>query len=347
MSQCRLFFDESQYATVMQRKTFEESEFKKAHDGPIGMLPWSSLHEGFFWRKLQEFVEAFVKQQCGSVDIFNSDKYQHAISYYMKSINDALVNHRTQKLTEAILQQLKRQSQSPSQDGMQAAQESNVVSRVAAMAIQLWSSDIALELGNERFSFFKMLNRFTLSEDSKELFECGGINLIKAIKRNIVTDRVQPAMLREEDDGKKGKKSEKEEEEKAIKLFFRGGSVPFEMAGFFIPGKVFRFPVFLASSCKKEVALDFALKVDTQERTLWKISSPDGCMHFKALQENALLPHEEEFLFPPYSAFRVKSNRRETIQHSSKIMHLRIICLEALADNTAPDAQNVPTAPRY
>lgn len=133
---------------------------------------------------------------------------------------------------------------------------------------------------------------------------------------------------------------------------------------------MFRFPVFLASSCKKEVALDFALKVyndvsppcsflpdlfilscclkvDTQERTLWKISSPDGCMHFKALQENALLPHEEEFLFPPYSAFRVKSNRRETIQHSSKIMHLRIICLEALADNTAPDAQNVPTAPRY
>jgi hypothetical protein len=94
--------------------------------------------------------------------------------------------------------------------------------------MQLWSSDIALELGNERFSFFKMLNRFTLSEDSKELFECGGINLIKAIKRNIVTDRVQP-MLRVEDDGKKGKKSEKEEEQKAIKIFFRGGSVPFEM----------------------------------------------------------------------------------------------------------------------
>lgn len=134
------FFDESQYATVMQRKTFEESEFKKAHDGPIGMLPWSSLHEGFFWRKLEEFVQAFVKQQCGSVDIFNSDKYQHAISYYMKSINDALVNHRTQKLTEAILQQLKRQSQSPSQHGMQAAQESNVVSRVAAMAIQVFFS---------------------------------------------------------------------------------------------------------------------------------------------------------------------------------------------------------------
>ena len=89
--------------------------------------------------------------------------------------------------------------------------------------------------------------------------------------------------------------------------------------------------------------------MNAEERTLWKISAPRDCLHFKALQDYALLPHEEEFLFPPYSAFRVTSNRREAIPHSSsmKTLHLRIICLEALADNQAHEAQNVPTAPRY
>ena len=71
-------------------------------------------------------------------------------------------------------------------------------------------------------------------------------------------------------------------------------------------------------------------------------------MHFKALRENALLPHEEEFLFPPYSAFKVKSNRMEQLEYRGQIVQLRIICLEALSDNKMDKrAQNVPTAPRY
>jgi hypothetical protein len=85
------------------------------------------------------------------------------------------------------------------------------------------------------------------------------------------------------------------------------------------------------------------------ERTLWRFSAPPNCLHFKALQENSLVPHEEEFLFPPYSAFRVISNRIDEIQHPTlrTLQPCRIICLEALADNLAPEAQNVPTAPRY
>jgi hypothetical protein len=71
-------------------------------------------------------------------------------------------------------------------------------------------------------------------------------------------------------------------------------------------------------------------------------------MHFKSLRENALLPHEEEFLFPPYSAFKVKSNRMEQLEYRGQIVQLRIICLEALSDNKMDKrAQNVPTAPRY
>ena len=78
-------------------------------------------------------------------------------------------------------------------------------------------------------------------------------------------------------------------------------------------------------------------------------------MHFKALKDNALLPGEEEFLFAPYSAFEVKSNRIEQIQHvvkerGTKVIkstQFRVICLVALSDNRDPRAKDVPTAPRY
>ena len=157
---------------------------------------------------------------------------------------------------------------------------------------QLWSSDISLELDNQRFCFFQIINRYALSEDSKELFEAGGISLIKAIKRNIVTDRTKPSHTHAATAGAVVKYSGGEASTDALlpkrlpvaprqvqfEEFFRGGSVPFEMvndmssleiiallvhlqAGFFFPGKIFKFPVFVATSCNCSVAIDFALKV--------------------------------------------------------------------------------------
>ena len=88
---------------------------------------------------------------------------------------------------------------------------------------------------------------------------------------------------------------------------------------------------------------------DDERRTLWSISVPADCKHFKAMQETSLVSHEEESLFPPYSAFRVISNRRDTMKHHDgyRDIPVRVICLEALADNSAPEAQNAPTAPCY
>jgi hypothetical protein len=120
-------------------------------------------------------------------------------------------------------------------------------------------------------------------------------------------------------------------------------------AGFFFPGKIFKFPVFLATSLDEEIALSFLPAAAAEsELTLWKISVPSDCKHAKFLKDS-LVMHEKEFLFLPYSTFIVKSNRRETIQRSSskENLHLRVICLEALADNVAPNAHNVPSAPRY
>jgi hypothetical protein len=85
------------------------------------------------------------------------------------------------------------------------------------------------------------------------------------------------------------------------------------------------------------------------ERVKWHISAPSNCLHFKNVQENSLVPTEKEFLFPPYSAFKVLSNRRGVIEHPVERVPLacRIICLEALWNNQAKEAQNAPTAPRY
>jgi hypothetical protein len=85
------------------------------------------------------------------------------------------------------------------------------------------------------------------------------------------------------------------------------------------------------------------------ERVKWQVSVPPDCMHFKGIQENSLVLKENEFLFPPYSAFKVLSNRRGDIEHPVKRVPLpcRIICLEALVDNQGIEAQNAPTAPRY
>jgi hypothetical protein len=72
-------------------------------------------------------------------------------------------------------------------------------------------------------------------------------------------------------------------------------------------------------------------------------------MHFKSLQEMSLMPHEKESLFPPYSAFKVVSNRLGVgkVDSHGQQMCLRIILIDALVDNQAAEARNVPTAPRY
>jgi hypothetical protein len=71
-------------------------------------------------------------------------------------------------------------------------------------------------------------------------------------------------------------------------------------------------------------------------------------MHFKSLQEISLMPHEKESLFPPYSAFKVVSNRVVVKRmYRGKELRLRLIRLDALADNQSHEAKGVPTSPRF
>jgi hypothetical protein len=89
--------EREQYAAVIERKTFENSEFLRAHDGPAGIMPLNR-HEVEFSIKLMQFIEAFVAQKYqGNASIINSDKTRSAIDKYYSQVSVELHRrHRNQ-----------------------------------------------------------------------------------------------------------------------------------------------------------------------------------------------------------------------------------------------------------
>lgn len=331
VSMSPFFDDEQQFATTIQRKSFEESEFQKAY---VKGCQWGSVNTSNFWTRFNMLMDAFMKQHFSSE---TARTHSGSLDAYKVAIDEAFAAHVQSKV-----------------DKSEPVQDRDPASRVAALAIQLWSAPHFLEIENERWAFHQIMNRFVLSEDSKALLDNGGIDLILAMKKKIVVGRSPPASPSPSACGGVSDKSDTAHHgvvravEMEHSMYFRGSSVPFEMAGFFFPGKIFRFPAFLATSLVEENVFPFLLLRSPDERTLWKISVPSDCKHANVLKDS-LVMHEKEFLFAPYCTFIVISNRRETIQSSSskENLLLRVICLQALSDNQAAEAQNVPTAPRY
>jgi hypothetical protein len=105
----------------------------------------------------------------------------------------------------------------------------------ALIKVQLWSSPMGFEIENKRWTFHQIMNRFVLAEDSKELLDEGGIDLIKAIKKKIVVGRAPPAPSSPNAGGKVSGKPGTADHgvvqaaEKEYCMYFRGASVPFEM----------------------------------------------------------------------------------------------------------------------
>jgi hypothetical protein len=121
--------ESGQYATVIERKTFENSEYLKAHDGAAGKMPWG-FHEGQFWTKLTMFMDAFVIQKYqGNSSIINSEKTQSAINSWCRAVSEAL----SLKRVKVIIKQLETQGLLKSDD---QHQDYDLVSRAAAMAVQ-------------------------------------------------------------------------------------------------------------------------------------------------------------------------------------------------------------------
>eukprot|EP00438_Fugacium_kawagutii_P014524 Skav232267 [mRNA] locus=scaffold882:61982:62932:- [translate_table: standard] len=91
---------------------------------------------------------------------------------------------------------------------------------------------------------------------------------------------------------------------------YRGAGIPDEHMGFFQSGLQYRSPMFLATSFDQDVAMDFArMNRKGKNMVIFHVHyDPDlRCHHVNYLKEASDVESEAEFLFPPYSAFTVKS----------------------------------------
>ena len=128
---------------------------------------------------------------------------------------------------------------------------------------------------------------------------------------------------------------------------YRGTVLPRAHQAFYRVGKKYRVPMFLATSIEAQVAIDFMMRAtdasedDEHEPVVWTFELDDNerCMHVNYISTN-----EQEFLFAPYSAFRVKA---ATWQREPTRNRPHKITLEVAADNRQLDTwpEGLPLAP--
>eukprot|EP00930_Biecheleria_cincta_P068728 TRINITY_DN5651_c0_g1_i2.p1 TRINITY_DN5651_c0_g1~~TRINITY_DN5651_c0_g1_i2.p1 ORF type:complete len:1468 (+),score=263.47 TRINITY_DN5651_c0_g1_i2:68-4471(+) len=123
---------------------------------------------------------------------------------------------------------------------------------------------------------------------------------------------------------------------------YRGLGMPREHFSFFKKGKVYRAPMYVASSGQRKVAERFMRKHGKGEmcRVMITIEFDKArkCGHVSYLESITSCKGEEEFLMPPYSGFRVIS--AEFIPDG--VSELRIF---AFPDNKSAELKRVPLAP--
>jgi hypothetical protein len=136
-------------------------------------------------------------------------------------------------------------------------------------------------------------------------------------------------------------------------ICWRGGGLPAEHQTFYVPGKVYRVPGFLATSFSEDKAEEFlyrahvlaghpAIKwvvhLDARGATQHKYR----CRHVD-LVRHSNTPGEEEFLFAPYSVFTVKEAQwsPHATDDTPHVVHL-----EAAIDNNK-ESMELPLAPWY
>jgi hypothetical protein len=233
---------ESEYATVIERKTFEESEYNRINEKITGE---STLYDFKFGRLVEEFSEAFVLQLYGG-DADIAKRHKFAMERFHEKISEALSD-------KSIANLRKKQARCPAQDPRvfkiyamavqacttHAATFVSVNAIIPLTQLQLWTSPFILEIDHQRFKFFQILNRYALSADNGELLTKGML-LIKAICRNIVSPdasdaRAAKAAVAAEGAGGGGAAAAiivsptKPLDQFDHKFYYRGGSLPFEM----------------------------------------------------------------------------------------------------------------------
>ena len=122
---------------------------------------------------------------------------------------------------------------------------------------------------------------------------------------------------------------------------YRGGGFDNQFRVFFVPGREFRQPTYLATSFSREVAMGFVRRASMPCKVLWlvRIDRVRKCVHVN-LVKRSNVAGEEEYLFAPYSAFSVISVKWGPGTDADP----HVIELQAAPDNKAA-SEDLPLAP--
>ena len=122
---------------------------------------------------------------------------------------------------------------------------------------------------------------------------------------------------------------------------YRGGGFDDRYRSFYVSGRQFRQPAYLATSFSRSVATGFLGRSDKPSKVLWLvcIDPTRKCVHVNLVRRSNV-PGEEEYLFAPYSAFTVI--RVEWNTGSTDSPHV-IELLAAVDNKGAPE--DLPLAP--
>jgi hypothetical protein len=124
---------------------------------------------------------------------------------------------------------------------------------------------------------------------------------------------------------------------------YRGGGFDDRYRSFFVSGRKFRQPAYLATSFSEDVARGFIRMRGGDDCVLWRvrIDPVNKCIHVNLVTKRVLgLPDEQEYLFAPYSAFTVLSATWNT----GTMDNPHVIELLAAVDNRT-EPEDLPLAP--
>ena len=132
---------------------------------------------------------------------------------------------------------------------------------------------------------------------------------------------------------------------------WRGGGFRNEFKPFFqcVKGKKYRVPGFLATSTDKAVAVGFAVKSNKDHpRAIWRVKfdergkhDPDYRVQHMSFVSKTLVEGEDEYLFAPYSVFKLVS-----VKWGKTMKESHHFTIQAALDNQDED-EDLPLTPWY
>ena len=201
---------------------------------------------------------------------------------------------------------------------MSNAQE--LMAEIPQAAQRMWTS--ALRLRGREFCF--ILNAAVRSDDDELADSTAG--LTRAINQLCVTT---------------GASALQAAAHPPDSFCFRGGGFDDRYHSFYVSGRQFRQPAYLATSFSRAVAAGFLARTGSASKVLWlvRIDPLRKCVHVN-LVKRSNVPGEEEYLFAPYSAFTVLS----VAWNAGTTADPHVIELLAAVDNKA-EPEGLPLAP--